>query len=477
MSKTRVSERLTIAVLLLSLLPLSLGLRADAAAPPQPETAPGRPVILRIDPNAYSYHLPPPPEFSALHIQSATFNVQFLTAGQTDPFGQPCLNWPDNAKNAYLYAASIWASQIHSTVPIRIVACWANLGSGDILGYGGAFEYYRDFPNAPYASTWYVVALANALSGSDQNGNDPEIFTTYNTNFDWYFGTDGKPPSNKVDFVSVVLHEITHGLGFGGSMEVSGGLGRWGAGTLYPDIYDRFTKDGAGNALINTSVYPNPSAALASALTSNNVWFDGPNANAANGGGRVKLFAPSTWMEGSSYVHLDYNTYRETPNALMIYALSPGTSIHDPGPVTRGILKDLGWPMGSPNLAPSTKTVAPDQANAGQVVTFTVRLVNSGGVNTTVRFTDTLPAALQIQGTPTASSGNPPTVNGQTITWQGVVSGSKVVTITYAAQLTAKVVAVNQAQIDDGLGNIYVRRALVNGLKVFLPLTLKSYRP
>jgi hypothetical protein len=27
----------------------------------------------------------------------------------------------------------------------------------------------------------------------------------------------------------------------------------------------------------------------------------------------------------------------------MVYAISAGVSMHDPGPVTRGLLKDLGW--------------------------------------------------------------------------------------------------------------------------------------
>lgn len=29
-----------------------------------------------------------------------------------------------------------------------------------------------------------------------------------------YFGTDGNPPSNQFDFVTVFMHELTHGLGF-----------------------------------------------------------------------------------------------------------------------------------------------------------------------------------------------------------------------------------------------------------------------
>lgn len=131
----------------------------------------------------------------------------------------------------------------------------------------------------------------------------------------------------------------------------------------------------------------------------------------------------------------------------------------------------------TPDLSTSTKTVSPEQAGAGETVTYTVRLVNSGIISATVRFTDTLPAVLQLQGSPVSSSGPSPTVNGQSITWQGTVTNETTVVITYTAQLTETVAAVNQAQIDDGVGNIYLRQAFVNGWRVFLPLTLRNYGP
>jgi hypothetical protein len=43
---------------------------------------------------------------------------------------------------------------------------------------------------------------------------------------------------------------------------------------------------------------------------------------------------------------LDYSTFNDTANELMVYAFSSGESVHDPGPVTKGLLKDLGWKIG-----------------------------------------------------------------------------------------------------------------------------------
>jgi hypothetical protein len=200
------------------------------------------------------------------------------------------------------------------------------------------------------------VALANALAGNDLNGTDPEIVALFSSTFDWYYGTDGNTPSNKVDFATVVVHELGHGLGFVGSMNYDDGVGSaecngfagqgcWGYGTGYPFIYDRFTEDANGTPLLD---YANFSTALGDALrgqAGGGVDFDGPNANGANvdnGRAPVALYAPSTWRPGSSYAHLD-EIFNGTPNALMTYSLGNGESVHHPGPVTLGIFEDMGW--------------------------------------------------------------------------------------------------------------------------------------
>jgi len=132
----------------------------------------------------------------------------------------------------------------------------------------------------------------------------------------------------------------------------------------------------------------------------------------------------------------------------------------------------------APDLSTSTKTVDPDEAAAGQVVTFTVQLINSGVLSATASFTDTLPAALLLQGSPTASSGGAPSVNGQTLTWSGTVTEDTTILITYATLLTSTTeitpTAFNEAKINDGIGNVYTRRAFVNGCRVFLPLVFRN---
>jgi len=313
-----------------------------------------KPVVLVSNPVPSPEPVRIPPPAAALDDKgridprqaTAQFSITYVPAGGSDPWGVQCMNFPQAARTTFDAAAAIWGNILQSSVPITISACWASL-SGNTLGYSGGGNNYRDFSNAPRANTWYNESLANSLSGTDQGPGKYDMHITYNDNFTWYYGTDGNTPAGQSDLLTVVLHEIAHGLNFSGSMQYASGQAGWGYGTGYPNIWDTLMYDGSGNQIINTSIYPNPSTALGSVVTSNNLWFQGSKAMAANGSARVKMYAPSTWKGGSSYSHLDYDTFKGTQNRLMVFAISAGDSIHDPGPVATGLLQDLGWNSGS----------------------------------------------------------------------------------------------------------------------------------
>ncbi len=332
-----------------------------AQTPLGPLRPEGEPLSVRIPPirvmlgrrGLPPYHIAPPATL-ADQPQTATFTIRYLNAGEQNVFGDVCIGWPAQAKAAFTAGANLWGKLLNSSVPIKISACWANMGTGGILGHGGTFEFRQNFANAPRANTFYPVATANALARADLNGGDEEIVIAYNAQFtEWYFGTDGNCPGSKVDFMQVIMHEMCHGLGFLGSLRSSGGTTlKWGyEDEAIPAIYDRYAENGAGTALLT---YPSFSAALYAQATSGNVYFDGPNAKAANGGARPKLYAPNPWKPGSSYAHLD-EIYNGTPHAMMTYAADYGEAIHNPGSITLGLLKDCGWPTAAPPPPPVTR--------------------------------------------------------------------------------------------------------------------------
>jgi hypothetical protein len=357
-------------------------------------------VVYKVDPDPPPQQARIPAPFNLRTLPekaTAAFSITYVANGGTDPWGASCTTFPDNAKTAFNAAGAIWGNLLTSSVPIKISACWSNLGSSSTLGYSGGGASYRNFTGAPITYTWYNSSLANALHGSNLGTSSSfDMYITYNSNFTWYYGTDGLTPTGQYDLMSVVLHEIAHGLNFSGSMSYSSGTGSWGS-SGYAYIYDTFMRDGTanpGNLLTNTIVYPNPSPALGNALTSTSIWFHGTNAMAANGGTRVKMYAPSTWADGSSYSHLDYTTFSGGTNRLMVYAISDGISTHDPGPIALGMFKDMGWP----NPVPITSSISPTSATAGGAAfTLTVNgskfvstsTVQWGGVDRTTSFVST----------------------------------------------------------------------------------------
>ena len=343
-------------LLVVSLIIFQIPAAADEATLPKPLTPRlsadgntlydgGSLLAVVVDPNPSTLRRIPAPAGVSDQPEEATasFSITYIPNGGSDKWGEPCYTFPEEAKTAFNAAANIWANTLSSNVPITINACWADLGSSSTLGYSGGGPLRGNFTGATQSNTWYAGSLANALNGSDLDPSLFDMHITYNRNFTWYYGTDGNTPSTQYDLMTVVLHEICHGLNFSGSMSYSSGSGSWGYSTGYPNIYDVFMRDGSGTQLIDTGSYPNGSTALGSALTSNDIWFHGSQAMAANGNQRVKMYAPSTWSSGSSYSHLDYNTFNGTSNQLMVYAVSAGESVHDPGVVTKGLLKDLGW--------------------------------------------------------------------------------------------------------------------------------------
>jgi hypothetical protein len=123
-------------------------------------------------------------------------------------------------------AAALWGQQLTSVVPIHVGTQMVPLpctATAAVLGSTGASTVHRDFPSAPVPTTWYPQALANALARTDLDPTTPDIETQFNsalgganclTGTTFYLGLDGLPGPGQVDMLTVVLHELAHGLGF-----------------------------------------------------------------------------------------------------------------------------------------------------------------------------------------------------------------------------------------------------------------------
>lgn len=291
--------------------------------------------VIRLDPRVQQRYVPPPAAFSLKAEQLVTADIQVNYIGSS---------WTPEVTAAFEFAVSIWESLITSPVTIEVDADFAPLGP-TVLGGAGPIAVAMDFDNAPQSSTWYPIATANKLADIDLDPFNADIQASFSSTFSaWDFGTDGSTDGDKISFASVVLHELGHGLGFLGSMQAgsacSGPPGRGCFGIDgFPMIYDRYTENGAGTALLD---FPNNSTDLYAQLTSNNLFFDSPGGNFANGGSRVPIYAPATWSPGSSYSHLA-ESFNGTPHAMMTYSIAFGETVHHPGAVTLCMFKEMGW--------------------------------------------------------------------------------------------------------------------------------------
>ena len=271
----------------------------------------------------------------------------------------PCSNFEvtyvgftPEAQDAFQYAVDIWANSIESPELIRVIANYEDLGTGGTLGSAGPLNIFADAPGV-VPEFWYPNALWDKLTGDDPVPNGSDISARFNSNpsVNWYFGLDANPGPGQIDFVSVVLHELAHGLGFIGGqtqvnpIEFSIRLQSGGANPVfYPLIFSNSIVLGDGNNPDSILTLADPSFDLREALTGGELFNDAAAAISGNNGSRPEMHAPATYAQGSTYSHWDEDGFLAGDiNSLMTPSISPGEANHNPGPSTLGFFEEMGW--------------------------------------------------------------------------------------------------------------------------------------
>lgn len=282
------------------------------------------------------------PAFGAANI--VIVNIDGPNEGFNDPTpaapvgGNPGTTIGQQRLIAFQYAASIWGSILDSAVPIYVqasfdpLACNAN---GGTLGAAGSIQIFANFPGREYDNTWYHVALANKLAGSDlapgANGtNADDIVAIFNANLGkpnclansgFYYGLDANH-GNLIDLVTVLLHEFGHGLGFSNFVNETTGTQPLGL----TDIFATYTLDTTTG--LHWSQMTTNAQRQASAVNSSKVVWDGINVTAA---------APSVLQFGVPLVTIN------SPASLGTFAIGAaafGPPISAPG-VTADVVRAL----------------------------------------------------------------------------------------------------------------------------------------
>lgn len=221
---------------------------------------------------------------------------------------------------AFNYAASLWAQAIDSSVPIVVNAQFTALGA-NVLGSAGTAGRFADFydetvapfPGPEFVDTWYGRALADKRAGVDLSPGLADINANFSSDFDFYLGLDNNHGA-KNDLVSVLLHELGHGLGFQQFASLTNG-----SMTLnFPDVFLlRILDDSNG---LHWDQMTNAQRLTSSTNWGNVVW-DGPLTTSA---------APQVLVFGNPNVTI-------TSPAVIAKTYQFGTAA-------------FGAPVGSPNL-------------------------------------------------------------------------------------------------------------------------------
>lgn len=281
-------------------------------------------------------------------------------------------------------AARLLAAELPGSVPIRVQACWQDLGSGNPLTVAQAtpFVVFRRStelttrgasvadlldvnPWLPRPHTWYPSAPAAQLAGTTAcaylaaDCSDPilryDLRVTFNDQIDGPIALGDRGfsyalnpgPTADVDFVSVALHEMAHGAGF--TSLIDRGETRAGAKFLgYDDIYAAnvvtlVDGDPGGAPGVRRFTELDDPGRVAAMTSIDRLRFDDPASvaspfNLDRGAppprDTVALFAPCgggnpcSLSSGSTLAHLD-RSYAGTPGGLM-------------APVASGTLRTLG---------------------------------------------------------------------------------------------------------------------------------------
>lgn len=142
------------------------------------------------------------------------------------------------------------------------------------------------------------AAFEHLTTGVDPSGEVVDIQGAVNFGHTWNTDTTRQPTSGEYDLYTVLLHEITHGLGLLSLSEANG------ASMVSPNAYsywDSYIARSDGSLLFTGS--PPSFNGTASNLTSNALIFKGPVATSVFGNTHPPVFAPSPWQGGSSLSH------------------------------------------------------------------------------------------------------------------------------------------------------------------------------
>jgi hypothetical protein len=308
---------------------------------------------------------------SAIHAKAGaiTFNITYSDVDNATGFGfderdsDPTYGTIGAARQASVDRVLAYISSIlneSGTCDILIT----NSVHGTSTGLATGGTYFSG--NAPDFVNGH--AFKHITTNVDPSISTADIALTFY--FDWpsYAGT-GDPSYNQYDMDSVLLREITRGLGLI-SLSNSSGIS-----TVSPYVlskWDSLLKTGAGVKLFNSANARFQGTTADLIGNGNGVYFTGDYAVQLNGT-QPAVYTPSSFATGSSL-----SFWKDITNSVLSTTLALGDIQREYNPIDIGALKDIGY---SNIETPFKFMTVPYSAwiEAGQSVTFSVVAIGTKG--------------------------------------------------------------------------------------------------
>jgi hypothetical protein len=266
-------------------------------------------------------------------------------------------------------------------------------GNGFLATGGAVFFAQTGFQSS--------FAFQHINTGVDPFPGIPDITVTVDFGHNWNIGL-GSPAVDESDLFSVIVHEITHGLGF---TSLLGENGASAVGSAF-STFDQLLQQSPNNNLFSST---GNFILTANDLVKNDIVFNGTNAQ-TNLGEKPPIRSPAPFSDGSSLSHwnkTDIEALGKT--AVMTESITNGTTARTFEAFEIQAFRDLGYALtGTSNTAPiissiSTQTINEDQSSSA--IAFTVSDAESSSSNLTLSATSSNQGVISNSGITLSGSG------------------------------------------------------------------------
>lgn len=305
-------------------------------------------------------------------------NVDFSDPPGTG-FNDTNLDRQAERRAALARALEIWEAQLVGSVELQLTASYDATLPPELLATGIYTSASANLSGLPLLAVWYPAPLASQLHGSSLPATSgPDVGFHMRVIFNdtlngdtpgtgiFYYGLDGNRPSGDVDFVTIALHELGHGFGFGALIDLT--TGKWAniiTGTVPPpelpfgDVFSmQLTRTPPGGGANDKDFFDMTDTERLNAVTSDEVYWKGTAVKSAaeftpppamstrlvNSKGEILMFSPATFSS-SAISHWDQDHVNDV-------LLKPAViSVNKDIDVTREAMIDIGWSVTAPPVS------------------------------------------------------------------------------------------------------------------------------